>query len=65
MRNISERYNKFGQVTDKRDITFTPANNATEANIIYSINGKNTTKFLDTADNWLSPEYAGHINFLQ
>lgn len=65
VRNISERYNKFGQVTDKRDITFTPASNATEANITYSINGKNTTKFLDTADNWLSPEFAGHVNFLQ
>lgn len=64
VRNISERYNNFGQVTDKRDITFTPAINETAANITYSINGKNTTRFLDTADNWLSPEFAGHIDFL-
>lgn len=65
VRNISERYNKFGQVTDHRDITLTPAINATEANITYNINGKATTKFLDTADNWLSPEFKGYVNLLR
>lgn len=63
-RNISERYNKFGQVTDKRDITFRPGTNELGANITYDINGNATTRYLFTDTNELSPAFNGYINFL-
>lgn len=63
-RNMSQRYNKFGQVTDSRDVTFKPSTRELGVNINYHVNEKATTRYLFTDTNKLSPEYSGHVNFL-
>ena len=65
VRNISKKYNKFGQIVDNRDVTMTPSVSSTEVNIHYSINGKNATKVLFTDDNYLSPEYNGFLKLIE
>lgn len=64
VRNISRRYNKFGQETNHRDVTLTPSTKELGVNINYYVNENATTRYLFTDTNTLSPEYSGHINFL-
>ena len=51
VRTIHEDYNRYGQVTNHRDVTFTPSVAETKATVFSNINGTLSKTYINTANN--------------
>ena len=51
VRTIHDDYNRYGQVTNHRDVTFKPSSSETKAEVFSNINGTLSKTYINTANN--------------